>query len=56
MNEFDCDFCKGVAKFERKSHKDESVSVLWWLEGIDGSGSDHLAIWCGTCGPKHREN
>lgn len=47
----DCDFCKGITEFAVKS---DSWGQAWWLEGLNGSGSDHLATWCGKCGPKHR--
>lgn len=46
-----CDFCGENAFFKRVF---DEFGVGHWLEGIDGAGSDHLAIWCGDCGPKHR--
>ena len=48
-----CDFCGEPSHFKR-------VFDQWgqghWLEGLEGSGSDSLAIWCGDCGPKHRDD
>jgi len=48
----DCDFCQGMTEFEVKY---DQWGQSWWLEGLNGSGSDHLAIWCKDCGPKHRK-
>jgi len=48
-----CDFCAEPTKFVKVYDK---WNVSWWLEGKDGCGSDHLAIWCGSCGPKHRKD
>jgi hypothetical protein len=53
-----CDFCKGpypaVVKFARVY---DQWGVSHWLEPIHPlSGSDHLAIWCESCGPKHRSD
>lgn len=53
FTEADCDFCKGNTTFKKVY---DDVGHAWWFEGLNGSGSDHLAIWCGKCGPKHREN
>lgn len=46
-----CDFCQGETKSVKVY---DSLGVFWWLEGVNGAGGDHLAIWCGDCGPKHR--
>ena len=51
-----CAFCEGsypaVVKFVKVYDK---WLVSWWLEPIHPlSGSDHLATWCQSCGPKHR--
>ena len=48
----ECDFCGSTV--ESLKVYDE-WGVFWWLEGLNGSGSDYLAIWCGDCGPKHRK-
>jgi hypothetical protein len=50
--DFDCDFCGGATSFIRVY---DEWGVSSWLEGVNGCGSDYLAIWCGVCGPKHRE-
>lgn len=50
----DCDFCQGGVTEFKKVY--DQFGQAWWLEGLNGSGSDHLATWCGQCGPKHREN
>ena len=47
-----CDFCQATVYFSRKY---DQFGHAHWLEGHHGSGSDHLAIWCGECGPKHRK-
>jgi hypothetical protein len=47
-----CDFC-GDTTASIKQYDQWRVSH--WLVPIDNSGSDHLAIWCASCGPKHRE-
>ncbi len=44
-----CDFCEAPAKFTRMVHE----GGFWNLSGLEGAGSDHLAIWCGACGPAH---
>lgn len=46
-----CDFCGENSFFERRY---DQFGIGHWLVGVHGSGSDHLAIWCGDCGPKHR--
>lgn len=47
-----CDFCNATTTARVVYDAWQAFS---WLEPIDGSGSDHLAIWCQSCGPKHRE-
>lgn len=47
-----CDFCGEPSHF-RKVY--DQFGIGNWLEGIDGAGSDAYAIWCGSCGPKHRK-
>ena len=47
-----CDFCNESANFRNVY---DQWGIGHWLEGIDGAGSDWLAIWCGSCGPKHRK-
>lgn len=47
-----CDFC-GADTYSVRQYDQWHVSH--WLVPIDGSGSDHLAIWCKDCGPKHRK-
>ena len=48
-----CDFCgadtTSIKQYDQFKHSH-------WLVPIDGSGSDHLAIWCKDCGPKHKED
>lgn len=46
-----CDFCQGTAWFTKEY---DQFGIGNWLEGVDGDGSDHLAVWCRDCGPKHR--
>lgn len=46
-----CEFCGGLAEFERV---ESAPGAAWWLVGLNGSGSDYLATWCNTCGPKRR--
>jgi hypothetical protein len=47
-----CDNCNTTVEFAKVY---DQWGVGNWLEGVDGAGSDHLAIWCGTCGPIHRK-
>lgn len=47
-----CDFCgAGCTSIQQY----DQWQVSHWQVPIDGSGSDHLAVWCRDCGPKHRE-
>ncbi len=47
-----CDYCEtdttSIKQYDQFNH-------AHWLVPIDGSGSDHLAIWCRDCGPKHKK-
>lgn len=47
-----CDFC-GTDTWSTKEY--DQYGHSWWLKHQDGSGADHLAIWCKDCGPKHRK-
>lgn len=47
-----CDFCEGQAGFKDAYDK---WGIRYGSEGVDGAGSDWVAIWCGDCGPKHRK-
>jgi len=47
-----CDFCGDDVTFYRVTHE----GGFWSLAAFDANaGSDYLAIWCDSCGPKHRE-
>lgn len=46
-----CDECGDTAAFAKVLIEGGPFTML---QGIDGAGSDHLAIWCGACGPTHR--
>lgn len=49
-----CDFCGGdVHSFVAPIHPNGTATTHVFPAA--GSGSDHLATWCGTCGPKHRD-
>jgi len=50
----DCDFCQGGVTEFKKVYDQWAQS--WWLEGLNGSGSDNLATWCKDCGPKHKKD
>jgi hypothetical protein len=47
-----CDFCPSKVEFYRVTHD----GGFWSLASFEANaGSDYLAIWCASCGPKHRE-
>ena len=46
-----CDFCSVSVD----SYIKHDTAGFNWLESVDPkSGADHLAVWCASCGPKHR--
>lgn len=48
-----CDFCGGTVVFARVY---DDWKIFSRLEPVDPkAGSDYLATWCGSCGPKHRK-
>lgn len=45
-----CDFCNQQVEFNTFGDP-----FTYNEAAIEGAGSDHLAIWCHECGPKHRD-
>lgn len=45
---YPCDFCGGEATFTRVYTE---RGFYWWLEGVNGSGMTHTALWCASCAP-----
>ena len=46
-----CDFCSASVD----SYIKHDTAGFNWLESVDPkSGADHLAVWCASCGPKHK--
>lgn len=48
-----CDFCSEPVEFIRVEIGPGPFTELKPV--VDGAGSDHLATWCASCGPKHRK-
>jgi len=42
-----CDHCGGATEFAKVY---DQIGIGWWLEGLNGSGTNRLAVWCGACG------